>query len=169
MEGGRDINLKEILRDSLYYPSSAADGGIIKFCNENFDEFGISSFVYADYGYGEDKLLWSIKGITGYRVVENVSLKPDNLLPKGPVFIPSSITKEEYLSQHNLWKKPFARFFELEREGYFSEWHGPSHFTLLYIGGRRSGNLFWALSFQRHYTKSYGHHPARCGLWWKLD
>ena len=131
----RIIDLKEILRDSLYYPSCAADGGIIKFCNENFNEFGISSFVYADYGYGEEKLLRSIKGITGYRVVENISLKPEDLLPKGPVFIPSSITKEEYLSQHSIWKKPFARFFVLEREEDFGEWHGPSRFTLLYIGG----------------------------------
>ena len=129
------INLKEILRDSLYYPSSAADGGIIKYCNENYDEFGISNFVYADYGFGEERLLQRIGGITGYRVVENVSLRPEDLLPAGAVFMPSSISKEQYFSQQRLWKRPFARFFVLEREKGFDGRHGPSRFTLLYIGG----------------------------------
>ena len=131
----QNFDLKKILRDSLYYPSSATDGGIIKFCNENFDKLGISSFVYADYGYDEEQLLWRINGITGYRVVKNVSLKPEDLLPKGPIFMPSSISKEEYLRHQDLWKKPFARFFILEREEEFGDWHGPSRFTLLYIGG----------------------------------
>lgn len=131
----RTINLKEIIRDSLYYPSCAADGGIIKYCNENFDEFSIRNFVYADYGYGEEKLLRSINGITGYHVTKNVSLKPDEFLPKGAIFMPSSISKEEYLSQHDIWKEPFARLFVLERDEGFGDWHGPSRFTLLYIGG----------------------------------
>lgn len=54
-----DFPLEAILNNSLYYPSSATDGGIIKYCNEHFmdqvDRNLINSFVYADYALGDDR------------------------------------------------------------------------------------------------------------------
>ena len=45
----KKLNLQQILTDSLYYPACDIDGGVIKYCNEHYDKFGINSYVYADY------------------------------------------------------------------------------------------------------------------------
>ena len=47
------LPLSGLLVDSLYYPACDIDGGVVKYCNEHFDEMGICSYVYADYATGD--------------------------------------------------------------------------------------------------------------------
>ena len=46
------LPLNKILQNSLYYPSSWFDGGVVKYCNENFRDKDINSFVYGYFHTG---------------------------------------------------------------------------------------------------------------------
>ena len=140
-----DFPLKAILQDSLYYPSSATDGGIIKYCNERFrDDLilsnHINSFVYADYalGFGDDPgdayLQARLNDFRGYHVLFSKELKPEDLLPQGELYMPPGIDWERYDATRVLWT-PFARWTVYELDDYDDTEHGPERFSLLFIGG----------------------------------
>jgi hypothetical protein len=74
------LPVTEILRDSLYYPSSAFDGDPIKHLAGNF-----RSFIYVDYGYTQDQLMKALEspGFKGYAPLAIRSVTQPELLPKG--------------------------------------------------------------------------------------
>ena len=132
IEKGR-IPLRDLLEDSLYYPSCDIDGGVIKYCNENFDELGICSFVYADYATGEDRLEEHLDDFMGYHLLASRKLSPSDVGADKPIPIPEGINPDEYLRYKEDWK-PFARWAVFERDSDFGEEHGPERFSLLYLG-----------------------------------
>lgn len=73
------IPLRNLLADSLYYPACDIDGGVVKYCNEHFDEMGICSYVYADYATGEDRLEEYLDGFRGYSLLAARTLRPSDI------------------------------------------------------------------------------------------
>ena len=125
--------LKDLLEDSLFYPACDIDGGVIKYCNEHFDELGICSYVYADYATGEDRLEEHLNDFRGYHLLASRELTPSDVGADKPVPIPEGINPDEYLRYKEDWK-PFARWTVFERDSYYGEEHGPERFSLLYLG-----------------------------------
>ena len=139
-----DFPLNAILKDSLYYPSSATDGGIIKYCNENFrdEQFSqnlINSFVYADYalGFGNNTgdayLRARLNNFSGYHVLFTKELRPEDLLPQGALYMPQGIDRERYKFWQDQWT-PFARWTVYELDDYDNADWGPERFSLLFLG-----------------------------------
>lgn len=68
------LPLKELLRNSVYYPSSAMDGKAVKLFHKE-----VQSFIYVDYGFDQEQVDNAIhpnnnrgryeKSFKGYRVV----------------------------------------------------------------------------------------------------
>ena len=75
----KTLNLQQILTDSLYYPACDIDGGVIKYCNEHYNEFGINSYVYADYGIKEKRLKEYLDGFYGYYLTKSRAISAANL------------------------------------------------------------------------------------------
>lgn len=123
--------LRELLKDSLYYPSSGFDGRPIQHLAGNF-----LSFIYVDYGYSHGEFMIELnKGFRGYdllaeRAVTEQELTPHGWHPMPPTYgdgNPSKYRDKGWI------KEPFCSWsvFQL-REG-FSDNHGPSRFSLLYL------------------------------------
>lgn len=126
--------LINLLANSLYYPACDIDGGVIKYCNEHFDELGINNYVYADYGIEEQRLVRHIDSFLGYYLADSNALSSADL-----GFDLSQITSscqghdKEMVDIHST-KKPFARLSVYEREMDFGPEHGPDSFNLLFLG-----------------------------------
>lgn len=133
------LPLRQLLEDSLYYPASNFDGGVIKHCNTQGRALGIQSFVYCDYSVSH----WELKKdvnlhIRGYKVYADRSIKKEELLlgadttrPIAPFFA----TEEEQRKYQNIIRecRPFCHWFVLERLDDFDESHGPKRISLLFI------------------------------------
>ena len=57
--------LKELLKDSLFYPACDIDVELIRYCNMHFSQLRICSFVYVDYSTGEKRLLEHLNEFRG--------------------------------------------------------------------------------------------------------
>ena len=71
--------IKNFLADSLYYPACDIDGGVIKYCNEHYSQFGINRYVYADYGIKEERLKEYLDGFYGYYLTKSRAISAANL------------------------------------------------------------------------------------------
>ncbi len=132
IESGK-LPLRYLLADSLYYPACDIDGGVVKYCNEHFDEMGICSYVFADYATGEDRLEEYLDGFRGYSLLAARTLRPSDIGADKPLQMPDGIDPKEYLRYRQNWK-PFAKWAVFERDIEFGEEHGPERFSLLYLG-----------------------------------
>ena len=125
MTNGR-LPLRQLLRDSLYYPCSAFDGDPVKHLAGN-----ILSFVYVDYGYSRDAFLAELndRGFDGYDLLADPrSVGPSELTPG---------------SWH--WRDSFCCIWSvLQRKNGYNADHGPNRFSLLYIC-EEAVNTFQAL------------------------
>ena len=130
----KKLNLQHILTDSLYYPACDVDCGVIKYCNEHYDELGINKFIYADYGTGETRLRNNLEYFfgypLGYNLIESHSVSP-SVLGFDLSLIPEC---DEFNKEHILrWRrKAFARYAVFEKVPQ-SEEYGPERFSLLYL------------------------------------
>lgn len=61
--------LKEVLKNSFYYPSCGFDGGIVKDCNTRGRDLNIVSFVYCDYATGKEAFSQEQNTFLGYHVL----------------------------------------------------------------------------------------------------
>lgn len=122
--------LKEILTDSLYYPSSGFDGNPIKFLNGN-----IISFVYADYGLTEQELNDDLTafGIKGYEIAARRNLSEMDLAPNGWPSLHPHLEDGNPLKYADKMKRPFAEWIVFQRKTDFPEEHGPRKFSLVFI------------------------------------
>jgi len=132
IESGQ-LPLRDLLVDSLYYPACDIDGGVVKYCNEHFDEMEICSYVYADYATGEDRLEEYLDGFRGYSLLAARTLRPSDIGADKPLMKPDGIDPKEYLRYRQNWRH-FAKWTVFERDPEFGKEHGPQRFSLLYLG-----------------------------------
>lgn len=122
--------LENILKDSLYYPSSGIDGDPIKYLSGNF-----FSFIYVDYGYAEDDVMRAFRssGFRGYDVLSIRSVTEKELTPNGWQPMPPG-RGDGNPARYKAWiQKPFCSWTVFQRQSDFSEEHGPARFSLLYL------------------------------------
>lgn len=126
-------SLINLLTNSLYYPACGFDFGIIKYCNEHYIEFGISSYVYADYGIAEKRLKDNLDSFYGYYLTKSRPVSATDLVFDLSQLIPEC--NDEDKERINFWRKrPFARYALFERDYGFGPEIGPEVFSLLYLG-----------------------------------
>lgn len=128
-----DFPLLDILKDSLYYPSSAFDGDPIRNLAGYF-----YSFVYVDYGFTEEELNADIatRGFTGYKPIASRRISKSELTPLGWTSSVKLNSEDGNPLYGQEWvKPPFCRWFIFERSGSYDPQHGPDRFSLLYICG----------------------------------
>lgn len=122
--------LENILKDSLYYPSSGFDGDPVKYLAGN-----IFSFIYVDYGYSEEDAMQAVRasGFRGYDVLSIRSVAKEELTPND--WQPTPLKPSDGDPTHvSPWiKKPFCLWTVFQRQSDFSEEHGPTRFSLLYL------------------------------------
>ncbi len=115
-----EFPLRELLKDSLYYPCSGVDGDPVMHLAGN-----IVSFVYVDCGIDRNTVLNNLTN-TGFRGYERLAIR--------------SVTEGE-LAPHGLPPTPaiadiepfFCIWSVFERQERFDAGYGPSRFSLLYI------------------------------------
>ena len=136
------VPIKELLKDSLYYPSAGFDGGVVKFFSKK-----VQSFIFCNYGFHEKEFLAEMDGFRGYKVLANRKLFPHDLTPNGwQMQKPPGMIEPEYMKYIDPDKKPFAHWVMYERDPQFDENHGPQRFSLIYIGGEGVATyqaLYW--------------------------
>jgi len=137
------LPLKELLDNSLYYPSCEFDGGVVKYYSKE-----IQSFIYCDYATGEEALMRELDSFRGYHLLGNRSLSMEELVPSGwQVILPPTRDLRRYFRAINHFKKPFAHWAVYERAEDFGEDHGPKRFSLIYVGGEGVATyqaLYWS-------------------------
>ena len=139
--------LMDILQNSFYYPSCGFDGGIIKDINTVGRDHKIVSFVYCDYATGEKAFRQEQNTFLGYHVLGSRSVSHSELTPKGwqPKF-PPQFNLNEYQRFKDTWK-PFIHWTVYERDENRGDEHGPTRFSLLYLGGEGVASyqaLYWS-------------------------
>lgn len=122
--------LENILKDSLYYPSSGIDGDPVKYLAGN-----IFSFIYVDYGYAEDDVTRAFRssGFRGYDVLSIRSVTEKELTPNGWQPMPPGRGEGNPARYKDWIQKPFCSWTVFQRQSDFSEEHGPARFSLLYF------------------------------------
>jgi hypothetical protein len=126
--------VRELLYNSVYYPASAFDGGVIRDCNVNRKEWEVLSFVYCDYGETEEDLHHTVMP-RGYRLLGERQVKEEELTPNGwnPEFPPNIDMQHYQRTVSHFAKRPFATWMVFERLPEFDESHGPKRFSLLFL------------------------------------
>lgn len=137
-----DFPLGELLSNSLYYPASNHDGGMLRVCNTIHQELGIQSFIYCDYSVCEEALLLDAKTIRGYHIAMHRRIRDEELMPTGyrpTVYVDKAKRNARRMFDNGfdiLMNGPkFIWWFILERDDLFDESHGPQLFSLLFICG----------------------------------
>ena len=117
--------LRDLLRDSFYYPASGFDGTPVKYFAGHF-----LSFVYVDYGRTCDDFKRELEhpGFDGYELVGFRSVGTQELAPEGWRPMPPDPVS------HTGWiQNPFGVWSVFQRRDDVPEDHGPSRFSLVYL------------------------------------
>ncbi len=137
------LPIGELLENSLYYPSSDFDGRVVKFFSKR-----TNSFVFCDYGVGENALFQEMNHFYGYQVLAHRPLTMEELVPNGwKMKLPPQFNMTEYYSQRDFIKGPFAHWIVYDRLKEFTDDHGAKRFSLIYIGGEGVATyqaLYWS-------------------------
>lgn len=129
--------VKELLCNSVYYPASAFDGGVIRDCNVNRKDWNVLSFIYCDYNMTKSGLQETDMP-RGYRIFGQRQLTEHDLVPKGwTPKLPPNLDMQSYQYSVSQFanKRPFATWMVFERLPEFDKTHGPKRFSLLFICG----------------------------------
>ena len=151
--------VRALLYNSVYYPASAFDGGVIRNCNVNRKDWKVLSFVYVDYNATEPRLSETSMP-RGYRLLGKRLLTEADLVPNGwkPQLPPNFDMKHyQYVVGQFANKHPFATRMVFERLPEFGEGHGPKRFSLLYLcadGVAAYQALYW----------THGMHPRAIAI-----
>ncbi len=141
------LPLKQLLENSLYYPSAGFDGGVIKDCNTIGSENQITSFIYCDYAVGEQAFLDQRDSFLGYACMGSRRVSLNELVPHtwSPVS-PPKFNLNEYTQYQDSWS-PFVQWAVYERLPSKDRSYGPDRFSLLYVGGEGVASyqaLYWS-------------------------
>lgn len=125
---GDELPIRDLLDDSLYYPSSGRDGDPVKYLG-GF----IHSFVYVDYSLKHEEVLQSIYDnhhhFSGYGIIHLREVTSElGWKPPCP-----SLRRRAPESCEKCTKEPFALWAILERLPDMDDSHGPKRFSLLYV------------------------------------
>ncbi len=144
--------VRQLLRDSLYYPGCDLNGTPVKYLAGN-----VHSFVYADYGVTEAQFLENLNGeceecgFKHYRPVVQRALALTDVIP--PHWHPALSIQHEKL---DCWLHVMERHGRLF--AHWSVWErcpdapvqvGPQRFSFLYIGGEISACYQWLYVYHR--------------------
>jgi hypothetical protein len=137
-----EIPIKDILKDSCYYPSCGFDGQIVKYLSKE-----VQSFIYCDYGISEKEFLEQIDTFYGYKIISKRKVEEKDLTPDSwkPIF-PPHLKLNEYYKYKEYIKKPYSYWIVYERLPEFDENHGAKRFSLLFICGEGVATyqaLYW--------------------------
>jgi hypothetical protein len=127
----RPFPLRELLCDSLYYPSSAFDGDPIRHLAGNF-----LSFIYVDYGVSQDRYTHALRnpGFRGYDLVASRSVTESELAPAGwQTTLPRPTDGNPSHHYHNWIARPFCSWSIFQRSENVPSGHGPFRFSLLFL------------------------------------
>jgi len=126
------LPLRLLLWNSVYYPASGLDGGVIKYCNTLGRDMGIRSFVYCDYNTKEDELCDNVANhFRGYAIFAHRSVCLVELGVKRLSMEPiDDRAKHKHLTPEG---EPFCHWFIMERDSDFGDEHGPKRFSLLFL------------------------------------
>ncbi len=141
------VPVYDLLLNSLFYPASGLDGGVVRDCNTMGRSLGIRSFVYCDYATGEQAFENEQASFKRYHVFASRRLVQSDLAPHGwnPI-LPPNLSMAEYIKNQSRLKSPFSTWTIYERDSDKDEEHGPFRFSLLYIGGEGIATyqaLYW--------------------------
>lgn len=137
LESGQ-LPVEELLRDSVYYPACAFDGGIIRLFNTRLREEGVTSFVYCDFYADEEKLVEDVrKHMRGYHVLADRTVMESEFVKGTRVDFPFDMSLNECRKYERIMDGcvPFCHWFIFERDADFGPEHGPERFSLLYVCG----------------------------------
>ena len=109
------FKIKEVLKDSLYYPGSGTDGEMVRYFRGNFH-----SFVHVDYGVTKEQFEFELanRPFTGFNLIFRQSLDPELLIPE---------------VDHQLQKRCFNRTLQPYCEWMIFENQNKERFSLLNI------------------------------------
>lgn len=126
------LPLRLLLWNSVYYPASGLDGGVIKYCNTFGRGMGIRSFVYCDYNTKEDELCDNVANhFRGYTIFAHRSVSVGELGVKHLSMEPiDDRAKHNHLTPEG---ETFCHWFIMERDAAFEDDHGPKRFSLLFL------------------------------------
>ena len=119
--------LRELLRDSLYYPACGFDSDPIKHIGGN-----ILSFVYVDYGHTRDAFMNALH-FSGYDLVASRFVTENELAPDGRRPLELSRTDGDPFRYSEYIKAPFCVWSIFQRRIAFPAAHGPVRFSLLFV------------------------------------
>ncbi len=128
------LPLRQLLGNSLYYPSCGSDGRPVQYLAGM-----IYSFIYVDYGIDRDAVIRSLhdahEGFMGYNMIHCRDVAKSELVPHGWDPIPPDYrdNKPDHYKEHI--KEPFAIWSIHERDKSRGEDHGPERFSFLFICG----------------------------------
>jgi hypothetical protein len=104
--------LRQLLEDSLYYPSSGFDGNPVRHLAGN-----ILSFIYVDYGRSHDEFRNALAnpGFRGYELIATRSVTERELTPNG--WHPTAPTRSDGdPSRYRNWiREPFCSWSVFQR------------------------------------------------------
>lgn len=128
--------VKEVLENSVYYPASGFDGGLIRDVNRNRQDWDVASFVYCDYHVTVEELRESALQMRGYTLLAWRDLRMEELIPNGwNQLMPLNIGLGRYQDTIRRFANPnpFAVWMVFSRNPEYEAEHGPSRFSLLYL------------------------------------
>ena len=131
---GSALPIPDVLRESLYYPSSGRDGDPVRYLVGL-----VHSFVYVDYGLERDAVWNSLEdirhGFRGYRILDRRDVAEHELTPNGWEPSPPKGDDGDPRQYRQYQKQPFAIWSIFARLPEFGDDHGPDRFSLLYVCG----------------------------------
>ena len=112
------LPLRLLLWNSVYYPASGLDGGVIKYCNTFGRSMGIRSFVYCDYNTNEAELCDNVANhFRGYTIFAHRNVSAGELGVKRLSMEPiDDRAKHKHLTPEGV---PFCHWFIMERDSAF--------------------------------------------------
>lgn len=134
IKGDSPFDINNILKNSLYYPSSALDGDPVRYLGGY-----IHSFVYVDYGVKKARLVNNLydrlEGFKGYDVLFTRDMREKDLVPNGWTPVELHKSDGDPMEYRKNMVTPYAVWTVLQRKENYSDSHGPERFSLLYIAG----------------------------------
>ena len=135
------FNLKDILKDSLYYPACGLNGTPVKFLVGN-----VHSFVYADYGVTQEVFLENLNGgrpecgFRGYESILQREIFHDDVVPPGwqPPMNPQDPASIELLGPRQEACRPFGHWSVWRTVGQGKKDEREDLFSFFYMGGEMS-------------------------------
>ena len=126
----RPFPVLEVLKDSLYYPSSGLDGDPVRYLAGN-----ILSFIYVDYGYSREELNEALHNpwFHGYELVASRQVDKEELIPRGWIPEPPTPSDGDPTQYKDHIVEPYCSWSIFQRGADIPESHGPTRFSLLYL------------------------------------